>query len=42
MVKLIMFLALSAALFGVLILLPAPPASAQSRDGFSCWEVGQR
>ena len=30
----------SAALLGVLILLPAPPASAQSRDDFAYWAGG--
>ena len=30
---------LSAALLGVLILLPAPPASAQSRDDFAYWDA---
>ena len=30
---------ISAALLGVLILLPAPPASAQSRDDFSYWDA---
>ena len=30
---------ISAALFGVLILLPAPPASAQSRDDFAYWDA---
>ena len=30
---------ISAALLGVLVLLPAPPASAQSRDDFSYWDA---
>ena len=30
---------ISAALLGVLILLPAPPASAQSRDNFAYWDA---
>ena len=33
---------ITAALFTALVLLPAPPASAQSRDEFSYWDANRQ